>query len=86
MEEKKKRLAILQERINLTACKISQNMIGSQQSVLVTGPSAKDAHWLSGRTDNNRVVNFAGDKSLMGRMVSVTITEALRNSLKGVLV
>ncbi|MCK4676160.1 MAG: TRAM domain-containing protein, partial [Gammaproteobacteria bacterium] len=38
---------------------------------------------ISGRTENNRVVNFAGDKKLIGQFVDVEITEAWTNSLQG---
>jgi tRNA-2-methylthio-N6-dimethylallyladenosine synthase len=83
---KKERLAILQNRINQNAARISQNMVGSTQPILVTGPSKKDDRMLSGRTENNRVVNFAGSLALIGKMVTVKITEALPNSLRGIVV
>ncbi len=41
---------------------------------------------MSGRTENNRVVNFDGDASLIGQFADVRITEALPNSLRGELV
>jgi tRNA-2-methylthio-N6-dimethylallyladenosine synthase len=39
---------------------ISRQMVGEVQRVLVEGPSRKDPAQLAGRTENNRVVNFAG--------------------------
>ncbi|MDH4071732.1 MAG: tRNA (N6-isopentenyl adenosine(37)-C2)-methylthiotransferase MiaB [Gammaproteobacteria bacterium] len=83
METKKKRLALLQARINEQAMAISRGMIGSTQSVLVEKPSKKDPRQLTGRTENMRWVNFDGDRSLIGTFVDVTITEALPNSLRG---
>lgn len=83
MEVKKKRLAILQQRLLLQAKEISQAMVGSQQQILVTSRSKKDPKQLAGRTENNRVVNFTGDETLIGKIVEVTITEALPNSLRG---
>lgn len=84
LEEKKKRLAILQHRINQQANQIANAMVGSIQRVLVTGVAKKNADQLSGRTENNRVVNFKGsDLSLVGKIVDVKITEALTNSLRG---
>jgi len=83
LEEKKRRLSILQNRININANKISQAMVGTEQNVLVVGPSKKDPTILSGRTENNRVVNFKADQTLMGKMVNIRITEALANSLRG---
>jgi tRNA-2-methylthio-N6-dimethylallyladenosine synthase len=54
--------------------------------VLVEGPSKKDPHQLSGRTENNRVVNFTAHPRLVGEFVNVRITEALPNSLRGEIV
>ncbi len=86
MDVKKQRLAILQERILLNGRRISESMVGSVQDVLVVGPAVKNPEQMSGRTENNRVVNFIGEPALIGRMVSVEIKEALRNSLRGILV
>lgn len=85
---KKQRLAILQERINQNAMQISRRMVGTTQRILVTGFSPKDPGQLSGRTENNRVVNFrAPDPTeLIGSFVDVEISEALPNSLRGELV
>jgi len=83
LEVKKARLQRLQERINQLATEYSQAMIGTEQRVLVEGPSRKSPAQMSGRTDNNRVVNFAADPALIGRFVTVRITEALPNSLRG---
>lgn len=85
-EIKKERLTILQNRINLQAAAISQNMIGTIQKILVTGPSKKDPNILSGRTENNRVVNFQAAHDAIGKIVTVRITEALPNSLRAILV
>ena len=58
-------------------------MIGSTQTVLVTGSSKKSAHQICGRTECNRIVNFDGAQNLIGQLVQVNITEALPNSLRG---
>ncbi|MCC7120847.1 MAG: TRAM domain-containing protein, partial [Gammaproteobacteria bacterium] len=55
----------------------------SLQRVLVTGHSRKNARELAARTANNRVVNFAGEATLIGGFVDVRITAALPNSLRG---
>ncbi|HLB41503.1 MAG TPA: tRNA (N6-isopentenyl adenosine(37)-C2)-methylthiotransferase MiaB [Gammaproteobacteria bacterium] len=83
IEVKKQRLAILQECIMLNARKISTNMIGTLQNIIVIGPAVKYPQQLSGRTENNRVVNFKGDRKLIGQLLNVKITEALTNSLRG---
>lgn len=83
MKTKKERLAILQNRITQKTAEISVAMVGTIQSILVEGQSKKDPEQLRGRTENNRVVNFSGSKSLIGDFVNVEITEALPNSLRG---
>jgi len=85
-EVKKQRLQILQTRINQQAQHISRQMVGNTETILVTGQSKKDPGQLQGRTENNRVVNFAcPDTSLVGQFARVDILEALPNSLRGVL-
>ena len=83
LEEKKERLQRLQATINDMAAEIAQGMVGNTEKVLVEGTSKWSDEELSGKTENNRVVNFAGPKRLIGQLVDVTITEALRNSLRG---
>lgn len=86
IEVKKARLARLQARINEQAAAISEAMQGSVQRVLVERESRKDASQMAGRTENNRVVNFDGGSHLIGQFVNLEITEALPNSLRGVLI
>lgn len=83
---KKERLARLQARIIETAQNISQNMLGTHQTILVDRPSKRDKNELAGRTENNRVVNFAGPSELIGQFVDVEITEVKPNSLRGTLI
>jgi tRNA-2-methylthio-N6-dimethylallyladenosine synthase len=83
---KKERLARLQSRINALGRAVSESMVDSVQRILVERPSKKDARQLSGRTENNRVVNFPASSSLIGQFTDVRITEALPNSLRGELV
>ena len=82
-EEKLARLQRLQDLINEQAQTISRSMVGTRQRILVEKPSKKDPRQLSGRTENNRWVNFDGDESLLGTFTAVEITEALPNSLRG---
>jgi tRNA-2-methylthio-N6-dimethylallyladenosine synthase len=81
--EKKLRLSRLQKRIQQMATAISESMVGTVQTILVDRPSRKDPGEMSGRTENNRVVNFAGSERLLGQFVEVKITAALPNSLRG---
>jgi len=80
------RLSRLQKRIEEQAAKISESMVGSVQRILVEAPSKKDPNEMAGRTDNNRVVNFAGNPRLIGSFVDVTIVSALPHSLRGEIV
>jgi len=82
-DQKKRRLEMLQQRINEQAAAISAGMVGTIQRVLVEKQSRKSERQVTGRTENNRWVNFDGDESLIGRFVDVRITEALPNSLRG---
>lgn len=85
MEVKKQRLDILQHQLSLQGRIISENMVGTTQMVLVDSVSRKDEQEMSGRTENNRIVNFKANPRLLGHFVPVTITEVLTTSLRGVL-
>ena len=81
---KKHRLAILQDRLREQAAAIAQGMVGRTQRILVTGRSKRNETQLQGRTENNRVVNFACDEeSRIGGFETVYIEQALPNSLRG---
>ena len=80
------RLMRLQAKIEAQARAISEKMVGTEQRILVEGASKKDAAELAGRTDNNRIVNFAGSPRLVGRFVEVAIRAALPHSLRGEIV
>ncbi|EJZ1177806.1 TRAM domain-containing protein, partial [Escherichia coli] len=70
-------------RINQQAMSYSRQMLGTTQRILVEGPSRKDVMELSGRTENNRVVNFEGTPDMIGKFVDVEITDVYTNSLRG---
>jgi tRNA-2-methylthio-N6-dimethylallyladenosine synthase len=83
MDIKKTRLKALQDRILMQASQISRKMVGTRQRILVEGTSRKSEEEMQGRTENNRVVNFAGTEIKPGQFIDVTITAALNNSLRG---
>ncbi|HEV2611743.1 MAG TPA: tRNA (N6-isopentenyl adenosine(37)-C2)-methylthiotransferase MiaB [Noviherbaspirillum sp.] len=88
-EVKLKRLQHLQATVEANARGISQSMVGSVQRILVEGPAKKGGDDLQGRTENNRVVNFAAGPNgarLIGQMVDVNIMQAFPYSLRGELV
>jgi tRNA-2-methylthio-N6-dimethylallyladenosine synthase len=77
------RLARLQALLDSQYRGYSERMVGTRQRVLVTGAAARDPRELCARTDNNRVVNFAGDRTSIDSYVDVDITAALPHSLRG---
>jgi tRNA-2-methylthio-N6-dimethylallyladenosine synthase len=80
---KQARLARLQALLDRQYRDNSERMVGTRQRVLVTGTAVKNPRELAARTDNNRVVNFAGDPAAIDRYVDVDITAALPHSLRG---
>ena len=82
-EVKQARLAALQALVDTHYRSYSDAMVGTRHRVLVTGKAAKNARELAARTENNRVVNFAGDAKLVDTYVDVTISAALPHSLRG---
>lgn len=90
-ETKLRWLARLQKRIDEQYQVVSESMVGSVQRILVEGAAKKNAEEeLMGRTDNNRVVNFAAPSPnrdrLVGQFIEVRITAALPHSLRGEIV
>lgn len=77
------RLHLLQRAITDSARRISESRLGTVQRLLVEGSSRKDASELSGRTECNRMVSFAGAAQLIGQMVEVKITNVNTHSLRG---
>ena len=85
-EVKIARLQRLQAAIDAKADEISRSMLGSVQRVLVLGPAKRGEGFLMARTDNNRIVNFPGELSLIDRMVRVKVTDVFPHTLGGELV
>jgi tRNA-2-methylthio-N6-dimethylallyladenosine synthase len=85
-EVAQRRLERLQTAIDAQYREHSERMVGSTQRVLVTGRSVKNDNELAGRTENNRVVNFAGAQERIGDYADVRVTSARAHSLRGELV
>ena len=81
--EKLERLQRLQAMLDGQARAVSEGMVGSVQHVLVESPARRDPQELAGRTGNNRVVNFRGDRELIGQFVDVHISAARSHTLRG---
>ncbi|MBU0687910.1 MAG: tRNA (N6-isopentenyl adenosine(37)-C2)-methylthiotransferase MiaB [Gammaproteobacteria bacterium] len=82
-EVKMDRLHRLQARISELEHEYSQRMVGTVQRVVVESISKKNAGELAGRTENNRVVNFAGSPGMLGRYLNVRITAVSNHTLRG---
>ncbi len=85
-EIKLERLHRLQAKIEQQTQAISQSMVGTIRRILVEGPSKKNPSEFCGRTDDNRMVNFAGHPDCTSHFVNVKITTALAHSLRGEIV
>lgn len=83
LEEKNRRLQILQNRIRQIDDEFKQSLVGTTQQILVEKPSLRGQGRIAGRTSTNRMVNFEGPESLIGQLVNVYITETQPNSLRG---
>ncbi|MDH3609019.1 MAG: radical SAM protein, partial [Gammaproteobacteria bacterium] len=82
-EMKKDRLRRFQQLVNGMASEYSSAMLDTEQVVLVEGLSKKSDQEYSGRTENNRVVNFEAPEDVIGKFVRLNITEIFSNSLRG---
>ena len=83
METKIKRLKKLKDLIKKQSAEFSKNMVGRKETVLVEGISVKRDSELFGRSNNNKIINFAGSKNLIGQFVDIKITELRTNTLHG---
>jgi tRNA-2-methylthio-N6-dimethylallyladenosine synthase len=83
---KLQRLQELQASVEGNARRIAASRVGTMQRILVEGASRKssaEAPELMGRTECNRIVNFAGPQELVGQLIDVDITQAYPHSLRG---
>ncbi|MCT4612996.1 MAG: tRNA (N6-isopentenyl adenosine(37)-C2)-methylthiotransferase MiaB [Clostridia bacterium] len=75
-EVKSDRFNRLKEVLDKVVYKKAKEMVGKETRVLVEQASKSDDATVHGRTDSNYLVHFKGDKSLIGKVVSVKIKEA----------
>lgn len=83
LREKEKRLYKLNEIVNKYFLENNQKLVGQTVKVLVDGHNENGKTELFGYTDTNKLINFNGDESLIGKIVSVKVTEAKTWSLDG---
>ena len=83
LKTKEKRLQKLNKLINDYSLKANKKYLNKEVPVLIEGISEKDNNKLFGYTDTMKLVNIIGDKSLIGKIVNVKITDAKSFSLDG---
>ncbi len=82
-EEKEKRLARLNERVNFYSKWNNEKLVGEVVPVLILGESEKDSSKVYGYTDTFKLVNVISSKENIGKIISVKITDAKSFSLDG---
>jgi len=85
-ETKVKRFKELVSHLENSISKKSNEMIGKIYPVLVEGVSKTNKDMFSGYTENNKLVHFKADETLVGKIVNVKITESHTYSMLGELV
>jgi len=85
LAEKEVRLQRLNQIINKYAKANNVKYLNNTLSVLVEDVSEKNPNNLFGYTDTMKLVNFPGDKELIGKIINVKITDAKSFSLNGIL-
>ena len=83
IEEKQKRLTELNKLVDKYMVKTNEDQIGKTLQVLIEGVSKKDNTYVSGYSQNNKLVIVKGDESMVGKIYDVKITGARRTSLDG---
>lgn len=83
LEEKEQRLHELNEVINKYALEANEKLVGKVVPVLIEGESQKDNSLVAGYTDTMKLVNVKADKSSIGKIINVKITDAKTWSLDG---
>lgn len=83
LEEKEQRLHELNDVINKYALEANEKLVGQVVPVLIEGESQKDNSMVAGYTDTMKLVNVKADKSSIGKIIDVKITDAKTWSLDG---
>ncbi|HBH61692.1 MAG TPA: tRNA (N6-isopentenyl adenosine(37)-C2)-methylthiotransferase MiaB, partial [Nitrospiraceae bacterium] len=63
--------------------KKNKRLEGHEVEILVEGVSEHDSEKMTGRTSTNKIVNFYGERKLIGQMVKINVLEAKQHSLYG---
>ena len=85
-QEKGRRLMILQEFQRKIQLERNARFVGKELEILVEGKSQRDSKDLMGRTTQNKIINFSGPPTLLGKFANVRVTNFSPNSLQGELI
>ena len=80
---KKKRFNALVESVSASAKERNDAYVGKTIKVLVEGLSKRNSNILSGYSEENKLVNFKGDPSMIGKIVDVKINVSKTWTLEG---
>jgi len=80
---KSRRIGELIKVVNEILEENCEKLVGRKEKIIVEGESKNNPEVLTGRTDGNKVVNFVGDKTLIGKMIEVEIVEQRKWYLEG---
>ncbi len=84
LEEKKQRLALLNQKLGEYSKMHNKQCEGKVFDVLVDGVSKTDSTVMSGYTRQQKLVNFHSEKARVGDIINIKITEGMKNSLNGI--
>ncbi|PKN77047.1 MAG: tRNA (N6-isopentenyl adenosine(37)-C2)-methylthiotransferase MiaB [Deltaproteobacteria bacterium HGW-Deltaproteobacteria-10] len=84
--EKQRRLKYLQDLQDKHTLEKNTQLEGSRQKLLIEGRSKNSENDLMGRTSSWKIVNFKGERELIGKIIDVTITKSYLHSLRGKLI
>ncbi|MDA9210807.1 tRNA (N6-isopentenyl adenosine(37)-C2)-methylthiotransferase MiaB [Methylophilaceae bacterium] len=85
-EEKLKRLHELQTENMYQGEIFTKKMLSTTQRILIDSKSKRKTGVFLGKTDNNRVVEIEGDKSLLNKFVTVKIDKILKKNIQGTII
>jgi len=80
---KRDRLRMVQALQERHTIERNRAMVGKNEEILVEAISKNSREDMAGRTRTNKIVNFKGNYELIGKTISVTITDAYLHSLRG---
>jgi tRNA-2-methylthio-N6-dimethylallyladenosine synthase len=82
-EEAKKNFNTVLEALNPIIYELNCEKVGKTYRVLADGVSANDSNYITGRLEDNSLVHFKADESVIGNIINVKITDCKTFYLMG---